>query len=150
MREVRFEVRPWDGSLDPPREVLAFVDDVSFVDLVSGYEKAAGFDVPGQYAGLVVDFFRFGDLNDYLLGRPEGGYWGDLGAIALLGCDCGEVGCWPLHAQVVADENRVTWRGFVQPHRPKRDYWDFGPFVFERGQYERAVREAAAIVADRG
>ncbi|WP_189334929.1 hypothetical protein [Actinoplanes ianthinogenes] len=119
------------------------------MDLVAGYERAAGFDVPGQYAGLVVDFFRYGDLTDYLLGRPEGGDRGDLGAIALLGCDCGEFGCWPLQAQVVADEERVTWRGFVQPHRPKRDYWDFGPFVFERRQYEQAVRDAAAILAER-
>lgn len=36
------------------------------------------------------------------------------------------------------------WRGFIQPCRPERDYGDFGPFVFQRDQYERAVREAAA------
>lgn len=34
------------------------------------------------------------------------------------------------------------WRGFSQPYRPQRDYGYFGPFVFRRNQYERAVREA--------
>jgi hypothetical protein len=36
----------------------------------------------------------------------------------------------------------VIWRGFAQPHRPKRDYGSFGPFAFRRTQYEHIVREA--------
>jgi hypothetical protein len=67
--------------------------------------------------------------------------------IALLGCDCGEVGCWPLEAQVLVDDDLVIWRGFAQPYRPRRDYGSFGPFVFRRNQYDRAVREVAAIVS---
>ncbi|MGC4748407.1 hypothetical protein ACLQ28_22540 [Micromonospora sp. DT201] len=145
-RKVRFEIRPWGGGPDPARELLPYVDNVSLVDLVSGYEHAAGHDVPGQYAGIVLDHFNFGDLTGYLTGRPDSAYWARKGAIALLGCDCGEVGCWPLQAQVVTTDDVVRWRGFVQPHRPKRDYGDFGPFVFRRNQYERAVLEAAAAM----
>ncbi|WP_328422774.1 hypothetical protein OG470_09450 [Micromonospora sp. NBC_00389] len=126
---------------------MPYVDDVSLVDLVSGFEHAAGHDVPGAYAGLVLDHFNFGDLAAYLAGRPDSAYWARMGVINLLGCDCGEVGCWPLDAQVVTADDSVTWRGFAQPHRPKRDYGSFGPFVFRRNQYERAVREAVAATS---
>jgi len=150
VREVRFDVRPWDED-DPAsvRELLPHVDDVSLVDLVSGYEHAARYDVPGAYAGIVLDHFNVGDLTEYLNGDPHSAYRG-RGVIALLGCDCGEVGCWPLEARVVVDEDVVTWRGFTQPFRPERDYGSFGPFVFRRSQYEQAVREAAALASALG
>jgi hypothetical protein len=126
--------------------LLAYVDNVSLVKLVSGFERAAGYDVPGEYAGLVLDHFKFGDLTAYLCGTSESAYWAKRGVIALLGCDCGEVGCWPLEARVRRDDDWVTWLGFAEPYRPERDYGSFGPFVFRRSQYERAVREAAAVL----
>ncbi|HEX5596933.1 MAG TPA: hypothetical protein VFX61_13090 [Micromonosporaceae bacterium] len=147
IRKVRFEIRPWGDGPDPARELLPYVDKVSLVDLVSGFEYAAGHDVPGTYAGVVLDHFNFGDLTTYLTGRPDSTYWSEKGVIALLGCDCGEVGCWPLEAQVITAEDSVFWRGFSQPYRPQRDYGDFGPFVFGRKQYERAVREAVAAAS---
>jgi hypothetical protein len=129
--------------------LLALVDDVSLVDLVSGYEHAAGFDVPGQYAGLVLDHFKFGDLAAYLTGRPDSAYHTSKGAIDLLGCDCGEVGCWPLESRVLMGVDTVSWLGFAQPFRPERDYGGFGPFRFRRSQYENAVRAAAEVVSGR-
>jgi hypothetical protein len=141
-RKVGFEIRPWGGEPGGARELLPLVDGMSLVDLVAGFEKAAGYDMAGGYAGLVVDHFNFGDLTSYLTGEPGSSYWEEQGAIALLGCDCGEVGCWPLAVRVVVDEEFVTWRGFAQPHRPKRDYDTFGPFVFDRTQYYQAVRRA--------
>jgi hypothetical protein len=147
IRRVRFDVRPWGDRPDPARELLAFVDKVSLVDLVSGYEHSAGFDVPGTYAGLVLDHFNFGDLTAYLYGQPDSVYWANRGVIALLGCDCGEVGCWPLECQIHVEDDLVTWRGFAQPFRPQRDYGSFGPFTFRRSQYDAAVRQAAAVVS---
>ncbi|WP_239313920.1 hypothetical protein [Plantactinospora mayteni] len=147
IRKVRFEVRPWGHGPTPAREVLPYIDNVSLVDLVRGYELAAGYDVPGAYAGIVLDHFNFGDLTSYLTGAPDSAYWANRGVIALLGCDCGEVGCWPLEALVLLDDGLVTWRGFAQPFRPNRDYGTFGPFVFQRTQYERAVRKAVAITS---
>jgi hypothetical protein len=125
-----------------------FVDDVSLVALVAGYEHAAGFDVPGTYAGLVLDHFRHGDLTAYLTGEPEAAYRARHGVIALLGCDCGEVGCWPFEAQVIVENDLVTWRGFHQPFRPQRDYASFGPFTFGRSQYEAAIGRAAAVTSE--
>ncbi|WP_308285868.1 hypothetical protein [Actinoplanes hulinensis] len=149
IRRVRFDVCPWGDSADPRRELLPFVDDVSLVELVAGYERASGFDVPGTYAGLVLDHFNVGDLTAYLMGEPESAYRANRGVIALLGCDCGEVGCWPLESRVVLEKDLVTWRGFTQPFRPQRDYGSFGPITFRRNQYDRAVREAAAAVSER-
>jgi hypothetical protein len=142
VRKVRFEVRPWGSGTPLGRELLPYVDDVSLVDLVSGYEHAARYDVAGEYAGLVPDHFNFGDLASYLTGQPDSSYWARRGAVALLGCECGEVGCWPLEAEVLTSEDVVTWRGFRQPYRPTRDYGSFGPFVFRRSHYERSIREA--------
>ena len=147
VRKVRFDVRPWGGGPTPARELLPYIDNVALVDLVSGFEHAAGYDVPGEYAGIILDHFNFGDLTAYLTGRPDSAYWAIRGVTALLGCDCGEVGCWPLEAHILIDDDVVTWRGFTQPHRPKRDYADFGPFTFRRSQYNRAVRHAAALAS---
>jgi hypothetical protein len=61
-----------------------------------------------------------------------------LGDIYLLGCQCGEVGCWPLTTRVTVNNNRVLWDSFRQPHR-ERDYSRFGPFVFDLDQYRNAV-----------
>jgi len=36
------------------------------------------------------------------------------------------------------------WSAFSQPFREHRDYSGFGPFEFDRTQYEIAVREAVA------
>ncbi|MEV6597729.1 hypothetical protein AB0M36_12770 [Actinoplanes sp. NPDC051346] len=149
IRRVRFDLRPWgDSSSDRARELLPIVDNVSLVDLVSGYEHAAGFDVPGAYAGPVLDHFKFGDLTAYLIGQPDATYWANKGVVALLGCDCGEVGCWPLESQVLIENDLVTRRGFAQPFRSQHDYGSFGPFTFRRSQYDGAVREAAAAVSE--
>jgi hypothetical protein len=127
---------------------VPYVDNVSLIDLISGYEHAAGFDVPGEYAGLVLSRFSFGDLTAYLGGRPDSRYWAKLGVIALLGCTCGEVGCWPLDAEVIADRQQVTWRGFNQPFRPNRDYGSFGPLTFRRTQYDSAIRQIVSRVLE--
>lgn len=135
---MSFQVEPWDEH--GGHELVPYVDDVRLLDLVSTYERAAHFDVAGQYAGLVLDHFNYGDLGEYLTGESRGGFGGKPGTIALLGCDCGEVGCWPLLTQVVINNDLVTWRDFTQPHRPQRDYTPFGPFTFNRPQYLKAIR----------
>jgi hypothetical protein len=63
----------------------------------------------------------------------------------LLGCHCGIPDCWPLTARVSLTENIVCWSHFQNWHRVKGCFseWDhtaLGPFVFDRQQYETAVR----------
>lgn len=123
--------------------IVPTVNGVTLVELVGGYEAAHGYSPAGGYAGIVPGHFRFGDLVSYYVG-DDNGEWPRTGVIWLLGCDCGEVGCWPLEARVRAHEGRVEWSHFRQPHRPAWDYTDFGPFTFDAPQYLTAVRSAAA------
>ncbi|MEU7597086.1 hypothetical protein AB0B79_29265 [Streptomyces sp. NPDC039022] len=58
----------------------------------------------------------------------------------LLGCECGELGCWPLMARVTVTADLVTWGGFEQPYRMERNYTAFGPLQFDRRQYDNALR----------
>jgi hypothetical protein len=134
---VRFEVRPWEDS---GHELLPLVDGMSLADLVSDFERAAGYRPTGGYAGLVLEHSNFGDLGNYLHGEADSPYWRE--SVALLGCNCGELGCWPLQARIQADDDWVTWTAFTQPHRPNRDYSTFGPFTFRRTQYDEALHEA--------
>ncbi|MFE8950130.1 hypothetical protein [Streptomyces sp. NPDC007856] len=43
----------------------------------------------------------------------------------------------------------MIWDSFEQPHRKTREYTAFGPFQFDRHQYDDALRVLnAAIVSD--
>jgi hypothetical protein len=59
----------------------------------------------------------------------------------VLGCRCGDWGCWPLLTRVSATEALVVWDSFQQPWRKTRDYSAFGPFTFDRHHYDDALRE---------
>jgi hypothetical protein len=90
--------------------------------------------------GLVqVDYLRWPALH-YLGDALD--TWFDDGDTTLLGCICGESGCWPLTTFVQLGGDLVTWRNFQNGHRD----WDLsalGPFVFDRTQYEAALRATA-------
>lgn len=137
MPVLHFDVVPLDDVQVDVAQVIPVIDGRSLVERVEAFERARGFDPPGGYGGLVPSFFRFGDLARYFLGPQEP--WTDK-ATAVLACDCGELGCWPLQTHISVSEEMVSWHGFGQPHRPGRDYGDFGPFIFERRAYEAAVQ----------
>lgn len=60
----------------------------------------------------------------------------------LLSCKgCLEPGCWPLQARVIIGADTVSWQDFWQPHRPRRSYVGFGPFEFDRRDYESAIAD---------
>ena len=113
------------------------------IDLVAAYETARGYAPSGGYGGIVPAHFNFGPLDEYYLGTAAH-QWPRPGAAWVLGCECGEVGCWPLTTQITVSDDTVTWSGFSQPHRTDWDYTGFGPFEFDRTEYERAVASAVA------
>jgi hypothetical protein len=118
--------------------VAPHVDGESLVGLVAPFEAREGFSLSGGYSGLVPSWFNYGDLGSYFIGTAVR-RWPKPDHLWLLGCECGEVGCWPLAARVIALHDMVTWTEFTQPHRPEWDYAGFGPFTFDRTQYEHAV-----------
>lgn len=142
--EMRVEVETpsaTDSTTWVTRALVPYVDGVSLVDLVETYEGVAKFDVVGGYGGIEPQKFNFGDLRLYYLGA-QNAQWPSPRRAWLLGCGCGEVGCWPLEASVDAAHDVVTWHSFQQPHRPDRDYSNFGPFRFDAEQYASAIDAA--------
>jgi hypothetical protein len=112
-------------------------------ELALSFEREHGFEPAGGYGGLVPGWFSYGPLERYFLGESEDEYFAN--GCYLLGCgDCGEVGCWPLRGRIRNKGNIVIWDSFSQPHRPLRDYSDFGPFLFEVEPYRTTVLDAAA------
>lgn len=129
--------------------LIPTVDGESLLELVGAYEAGAGYYPADGYGGLLPAYFRLGDLMDYYRGIAKR-QWPRKGRLWLLGCDCGEAGCWPLEAAVSVADATVTWSGFTQPHRPAWSYAGFGPFVFDRDQYEAAVAVAVAALGQEG
>lgn len=134
-------------SEESPPRVCPVVNGRRLTDLVTEYERSRNYG-PGGYGGLVPAYFNFGDLRAYLLGL-DNHQWPRPGTAWLLGCECGEVGCWPLEARVRTRPTEVVWSDFTQPFRSDRDYLGFGPFTFVREQYETAVDDALGRLPER-
>jgi hypothetical protein len=126
-------------------EVVPTVDDVPLTDLVHRFEIEQGMEKRDtSYGGLIPSFFRFGPLADHFLAAEDPGK--RPGAkTPLLGCSCGEWGCWPFLTSITVTATTVTWESFEQPFRPNRDYSSLGPFRFSRGQYEAALTALAEV-----
>ncbi len=137
-----------DDELEGETALRVEVDGQRLAELATAVEapfRAAEGSPPrgASYAGLPK--WRFDDLLEHFLGGTKSHwYCGPDEKTVLLGCTCGEPGCWPLMARVDAAAGTVTWSDFEQPHR--RGRWSFdglGPFRFDRGAYEAALRGAA-------
>ena len=140
---IAFAVRPHNNSTTRrPLEVVPVIEGVELTDRIDEFERERGMEVPGSYGGLIPEYFEFGSATDHYFATEKAFLSSDQ-KIPLLGCECGEWGCWPLLARVVVDVETVTWTDFEQPHRADRDYSAFGPFIFRRSSYESAVADLA-------
>jgi hypothetical protein len=121
------------------------------LEVISAFERERCFDPVGGYGGLIPESFNFGPLDRHFLGDFEpNSYFAKMGGVYLLGCNCGEVGCWPLSAHIETEGESAKWTTFQQPHRPQRDYSAFGPFIFDADLYRRtvaALRDEFSLVA---
>ncbi len=143
----------WDESaLEGLGAVRVEVDGRDLADIVREvelpYAEAEGHrDIAGSYVGL-----RPGQLSGPLTAHFMGAAGSDLACgprskTVLLGCDCGEAGCWPLMAEVTVDDRTVTWRAFEQPHRrSKWSYEALDELRFDRSDYEAALEQAQTLV----
>ncbi|GAA3090316.1 hypothetical protein GCM10017562_71470 [Streptomyces roseofulvus] len=141
--EIRFDCRQrGEGG---PLVIVPRIDGAPLTELIDVFEIAAGMRPAGDaYGGLIPEFFRFGPLRDHFLGRSTGTRGPKT---PVLGCECGEWGCWPLMARITATTDLVIWDRFEQPHRTARDYAAFGPFRFARHAYDHALGDLCAAVA---
>jgi hypothetical protein len=133
---VSFKVQPFEGTLS----ITPVVDGTPLPEIVAAFERDEHFEPAGGYGGLIPEWFKYGALDKYFLGDFEkDSYFARMNRVYLLGCQCGEVGCWPLLARIRAEGESVVWDSFEQPHRKDRDYSGFGPFIFDAEQYREAV-----------
>jgi hypothetical protein len=124
------------------KTVVPAIDGISLVDLVAAYETGRDYNDPaGGYGGIVPEYMRYGPIDDYFLGRRISPCRNEDGAQYLLGCQCGEVGCWPLMGRIVASAGVYEWRDLHNPCRDARDYSGLGPYRFEAAAYEQAARQ---------
>ncbi|MCC3763844.1 hypothetical protein K3N28_12285 [Glycomyces sp. TRM65418] len=151
MNRVEFEVvdvvRPEVGGADPDavetvRQLTITVDGVPLEALARPVELPfASADGQAELAG------RYQALQDLRVCWPSRHFLdepflseSDDGDAVLMGCICGDPGCWPLSADIGLDDHTVTWSRFNNVHRPHWDHSALGPFVFDRAQYEAALR----------
>lgn len=144
MSVLRFDVVPLDEGQMDVAQVVPVIDGTSLVTLVAAHEEGRGYMPAGGYGGLVPSFFRFGDLGRYYLGEQEP--WTGK-PVAVLACDCGELGCWPLQTHISVDDETVSWHDFGQPHRPEWGYEDLGPFTFDRRAFETELEQMVVKLA---
>ncbi|WP_410657542.1 hypothetical protein [Amycolatopsis sp. lyj-112] len=139
--EIRFDRQVREPG---PLVVIPRIDGVLLTELVDAYEIDADMQPAGDaYGGLIPQYFRFGPLDEHFLGRSADSVGPKT---PVLGCACGEWGCWPLLARITVTDDLVQWDGFEQPHRATRDYTGFGPFQFDRRHYETALRDLKAEI----
>ena len=145
MDTIRFEIckksGPWDGLVD---EVAIFVYDRNLAEILREVELPFAMregkpHLAGSYIGLPPEEVFL--PSPRFFGEPTTYYDHDSseGKIAVLGCVCGEVGCWPFRVRVTLRDDVVIWSGFEQPHRPAWRYDEMRPFVFDRTQYVSAL-----------
>ena len=121
--------------------VNILIDDKPLAKIMKAYEmpmatKEGHPDLAGGYHAIEV----LSSLEKYYLGKDKADWGDEKNKTALLGCECGAVGCWPLLCKISLQGNEVIWSEFEQPHRD--DDWDYSAFegfVFEKQQYLKAI-----------
>ena len=152
MDTIEFRSRP---DSDARRDVVdVLINGRSLIELISDYERphaeAAGrSEAAGHYVGL--DVTKVAPPSRLLLGEPDGWFCCHPGIVTLLTCTCGELGCGSVNCFIAANDERVVWsefRGDLGPMgsdgRRRESYAGFGPFEFDRNQYESALTELAS------
>lgn len=122
-------------------EARILIDGVPLLDRIRDYERPFAEaekwpDGAGAYMSLSVgETFLPSKL---LYGVPPADEFFPMKKCPLLICPCDCYGCWDLACDIVFEEQAVWWCGFQLSGR-RWDYGGFGPFVFDRRQYEDAL-----------
>ncbi len=130
---------PADGIVDA---VNVLVNGRNLVDILREVESPFATregkpDLAGSYVGLPPEDIFLPSRR--LLGDSATYYDSPGGKVAVLGCVCGEPGCWPLRVKIEVRDDVVIWSDFEQPHRRSWRYDDLQPFVFDRARYLSAL-----------
>ncbi|MEV6242404.1 hypothetical protein [Lentzea sp. NPDC051838] len=107
---------------------VPLIDGKPLTHLIDTFEARARMQPAGEmYGGFIEDELA----QAFRPGKAQ----------LVLACSCGAAECWPLQADITVDGDTIVWNEFRQPRRKDRDYTRFGPFRFDRAQYEEALAE---------
>ena len=154
MDVIEFISRPFRDD-DRDSGIQIKINGRDLVELVRAVENAFAYkeghaSLAGAYAGLPPNDDTC-PPSKHFLGQPSYTNYRYNAKTQVLGCECGEAGCWPLVCLIEAGSTRVKWSEFEQPHRTVQrtknpwGYDELGPFEFDRGQYERALEALRRI-----
>jgi hypothetical protein len=122
--------------------VSIFVNGRNLIDILKAVEmpfaqREGSPDIAGGYAGLRPEEIFLPSRR--LLGEPEACSSDEKAAV--LGCECGEMDCWPFPVRIAVRDDVVIWSDFEQPHRRGHfvdrpwSYEQLRPFLFDRARY---------------
>lgn len=142
MDVVEFRVRNETLGVGDVNTVTPYVNGTSLIELARRVELGPATeqgepDRAGAYVGLTIGVTQLVDWEHWYLNDQPQSWFGD-GDSCLLGCPCGDTGCWPLTAKITMANNQITWSRFRTGHRS----WDLRtlrPFTFRRNQYQAAL-----------
>lgn len=117
-------------------QIKLMVNQVGLIQLVGAFEKKFDASLAGSY-----DWLTASELTPQNLLGEKSNISDDGPRIAVLGCECGEMGCWPLLVTIEARNNVVLWKEFENGHRDW-DYKGFGPFQFLRSEYDLELKRS--------
>lgn len=122
-----------NGTIMPEIDGRPLSDVVREIELPFA-EKEGKISLAGAYGGVPMGF-----LADQV--RPSSSNPDDYDCAYLMGCTCGEPGCWPFTAKVSIEGEEVVWSSYEQPHREEWSYSALPPIRFKRSQYEAALAQ---------
>ncbi|MCL4264640.1 MAG: hypothetical protein KJ069_15560 [Anaerolineae bacterium] len=146
MDKIEFKIK--DKHKYP--EIEIFINEKDFIVVLRDHEmpfaETEGHpNIAGSYMGLQPHLVL--PPSRHFFGDPDPNYddYHDIdGKTAVLVCGrCRTSVCWPLLVKIIIMEEMIVWKDFSQPHR--KDSWKydlFGPFEFDRTQYEMALEHA--------
>ena len=129
-----------DASEENDLVVNVYVNNKNLKDILKEYENQFDKESAGKYEGIRLLYFD--DVIKHFTGNIKESILNFSGKSQLLGCPCGEPGCWPFFANIKIDKNKIIWNGFEQPHRKINSpggYWDYcnlKAFEFDKNDYE--------------
>jgi hypothetical protein len=142
MDQLRFEELLYDDGYFKEWDAVPYVNGQNLIERVAEIEASAAKAEGARSAprrGLAArDVFAPAPI----LGDPDPAK--TPGKRTVLRCECGEIGCGDLFAEIILGETSVVWRNFTNPHHPEWSFERLGPFEFARDEYEAAFRRSAA------
>lgn len=122
-----------------------YINGENLNELMRRYEIQFEPSIAGGYEGLNIEYLK--NIEEHFFGKlNENDIYNYDGKTLVLGCNCGEPGCWPLIVRITEEDEVIIWSEFEQPFRDEESaggYWDYTNFKsleFNKQLYEEQLK----------